>query len=93
VAVGGSAIEARTSVKGVAGTRMTPRVGRSRSKVTNSSRVTNYLVLLSGNPHLRYLPTSLLKCQTTSATDHEELAAVTSCSADQRSGRRNPSGS
>lgn len=44
MAVGGSAIEARTSVKGVAGTRMTPRVGRSRSKVTNSSRVTSAAV-------------------------------------------------
>jgi hypothetical protein len=40
VAAGGSAIEARRLVSGVSGTRMRPRVGRSRSKVTRSSRVT-----------------------------------------------------
>lgn len=41
VAGGGRAIEARRSVSGVDGTRISPRVGRSRSNVTNSSSVTS----------------------------------------------------
>ena len=40
VAAGGSAIDARRLVSGVSGTRMRPRVGRSRSNVTRSSSVT-----------------------------------------------------
>jgi Transposase, Mutator family len=41
VAAGGRTIEARSSVRAVEGMRMRPRVGRSRSKVTRSSRVTS----------------------------------------------------
>ena len=40
VAAGGSSIDARKFVSGLSGTRMRPRVGRSRSNVTRSSRVT-----------------------------------------------------
>ncbi len=38
-AAGGSSMEARRATRGVSGTTMRPRVGRSRSKVTRSSRV------------------------------------------------------
>src|SRR4051795_279602 len=41
VAAGGSSIETRRAVSGADGTRMMPRVGRSRSKVTRSSSVTS----------------------------------------------------
>ena len=41
VAAGGSSIDARRLVSGVAGTRMSPRVGLSRSNVTRSSRQTS----------------------------------------------------
>ena len=40
-AAGGSAIEARSGSSGVVGTVISPRVGRSRSKVTSSSIVTS----------------------------------------------------
>ncbi len=40
VAAGGSSIDARRFVSGLSGTRMRPRVGRSRSNVTRSSRET-----------------------------------------------------
>src|SRR4029077_17707699 len=41
LAAGGRAIDARTDTRGVDGTLIKPRVGRSRSKVTSSSNVTS----------------------------------------------------
>ena len=47
-AAGGRAIEARTDWSGVAGTSMSPRVGRSRSKVTSRSIVTRPAAATTG---------------------------------------------
>src|SRR6185503_1927892 len=48
VAAGGSAIDARRLVSALSGTWMSPRVGRSRSKVTRSSIVTRAAASTTG---------------------------------------------